>query len=135
MAEPMQVEVVSADRVVWSGKSSNIIAKTVEGEIGILPGHEPVLGVLVPSAVVIFCDEGTPTREIVAVDGGFISVSQGRVSILSEYARMADEVTVAEAEKELAEAQRVLDTGDGSDEDRKHLLRATAQLRAAQKAQ
>ena len=135
MAEPMQVEVVSADRVVWSGKSSNIIAKTVEGEIGILPGHEPVLGVLVPSAVVIFCDEGTPTREIVAVDGGFISVSQGRVSILSEYARMADEVTVAEAEKELAEAQRVLDTGDGSDEDRKQFLRATAQLRAAQKAQ
>jgi F-type H+-transporting ATPase subunit epsilon len=135
MAEPMQVEVVSADRVVWSGRSSNIIAKTVEGEIGILPGHEPVLGVLVPSAVVIFCDEGTPTREIVAVDGGFISVSQGRVSILSEYARMADEVTVAEAEKELAEAQRILDTGDGSDEDRKDFLRATAQLRAAQKAQ
>ena len=135
MAEPMQVEVVSADRVVWSGKSSNIIAKTVEGEIGILPGHEPVLGVLVPSAVVIFCDEGTPTREIVAVDGGVISVSQGRVSILSECARLADEVTVAEAEKELAEAQRVLDTGDGSDADRKHFLRATAQLRAAQKAQ
>ena len=108
MAEPMQVEVVSADRVVWSGKSSNIIAKTVEDN---------------------------PTREIVAVDGGFISVSQGRVSILSEHARMADEVTVAEAEKELAEAQRVLDTGDGSDEDRKHFLRATAQLRAAQKAQ
>jgi F-type H+-transporting ATPase subunit epsilon len=135
MAEPMQVEVVSADRVVWSGKSSNIIAKTVEGEIGILPGHEPVLGVLEPSAVVIFCDEGPPTREIVAVDGGFISVSQGRVSILSEYARMADEITVAQAEKELAEAQRALDSGDGDDEDRKHFQRATAQLRAAQKAQ
>jgi F-type H+-transporting ATPase subunit epsilon len=133
MAEPMQVEVVSADRVVWSGESSNIIAKTVEGEIGILPGHEPVLGVLVPSAVVIFDESGG--REIVAVDGGFISVSQGRVSILSEYARMADEVTVAQAEKELAEAQRILDTGDGGDEDRKQVLRATAQLRAAQKAQ
>ena len=135
MAEPMQVEVVSADRVVWSGRSSNIIAKTVEGKIGILPNHEPMLKILVPNAVVIFCDEGTPPREIVAVDGGVISVSQGRVSILSEYARMADEVTVAEAEKELAEAQRILDTGDGSDEDRKHFLRATAQLRAAQKAQ
>ena len=133
MAEPMQVEVVSADRVVWSGESSNIIAKTVEGEIGILPGHEPVLGVLVPSAVVIF-DEGGG-REVVAVDGGFISVSQGRVSILSEYARMADEITVAQAEKELAEAQRILDSGDGDDEHRKHFLRATAQLRAAQKAQ
>ena len=46
------------------------------GEIGILPGHEPVLGVLVPSAVVIFCEDN-PTREIIAVEGGFISVSQG----------------------------------------------------------
>jgi F-type H+-transporting ATPase subunit epsilon len=133
MADPMQVEVVSADRVVWSGESSNIIAKTVEGEIGILPGHEPVLGVLVPSAVVIF-DEGGG-REVIAVDGGFISVSQGRVSILSEYAQLADAITVSQAEKELAEAQRALDSGDGSDEDRKHFQRATAQLRAAQKAQ
>src|SRR5918998_3845010 len=113
MADPMQVEVVSADRVVWSGESSNIIAKTVEGEIGILPGHEPVLGVLVPSAVVIF-DEGGG-REVVAVDGGFISVSQGRGSILSEYAKLSNEVTVVQVGKELVEAQRILDTGDGSD--------------------
>ena len=63
------------------------------------------------------------------------SVSQGRVSILSEYARMADEVSVAQAEKELAEAQQRLDTGDGNEEDRQHFQRATAQLRAAQKAQ
>jgi F-type H+-transporting ATPase subunit epsilon len=133
MAEPMRVEVVSADRVVWSGRSSNIIAKTVEGDIGILPNHEPVLAVLEPSAVVIFSEDGS--REIVAVDGGFISVSQGRVSILSEYARMAGEINVSQAEKELAEAQRVLDSGDGTDEDRQHFLRATAQLRAAQKAQ
>ena len=133
MAEPMQVEVVSADRVVWSGQSSNIIAKTVEGDIGILPNHAPVLAVLEPSAVVIFSEDGH--REIVAVDGGFISVSQGRVSILSEYARMAGEINISQAEKELAEAQRVLDSGDGTDEDRQHFLRATAQLRAAQKAQ
>jgi F-type H+-transporting ATPase subunit epsilon len=129
----MRVEVVAADRVVWSGRSSNIIAKTVEGDIGILPNHEPVLAVLEPSAVVIFSEDGQ--REIVAVDGGFISVSQGRVSILSEYARMAGEINVAQAERELAEAQRVLDSGDGTDEDRQHFLRATAQLRAAQKAQ
>src|SRR3954454_4989873 len=134
MAEPMQVEVVSADRVVWSGTSTNVIAKTTDGEIGILPGHAPVLAVLQPSAVVIFCEDGKQ-REIIAVDGGFVSVSQGRVSILSEYARMAAEVSVAQAEKELAEAQQRLDTGDGSEEDRQHFLRATAQLRAAQKAQ
>ena len=133
MAEPMQVEVVSADKVVWSGRSSNVVAKTTDGDIGILPGHAPVLAVLQPSAVVIFTEDNQ--REIIAVDGGFISVSQGRVSVLSEYARMADEITVPQAEKELAEAQQRLDTGDGSEEDRQHFLRATAQLRAAQKAQ
>ncbi len=133
MAEPMQVEVVSADQVVWSGLSSNVVAKTIDGDIGILPGHAPVLAVLQPSAVVVFTDDGQ--REIVAVDGGFISVSQGRVSILSEYARMAGEVSVSQAEKELNEAQQRLDNGDGNEEDRQHLLRATAQLRSAQKAQ
>ena len=133
MADAMQVEVVSADRVVWSGTSPNIIAKTVEGDIGILPGHSPLLGVLEPSAVVIFTEDGG--REIVAVDGGFISVSQGRVSILSEYARLSGEVSVADAERELAQAQQVLDSGDYSDEDRQRFDRASAQLRAAQKAQ
>ena len=134
MAEPMQVEVVSADKVIWSGESTNVIAKTTDGEIGILPGHAPVLAVLQPSAVVIFCEDGRK-REVVAVDGGFVSVSQGRVSILSEYAQLADEVSVAEAERELADAQQRLDTGDGNEEDRKHFQRATAQLRAAQKRQ
>ena len=129
----MQVEVVSADRVVWSGTSPNIIAKTVEGDIGILPGHSPLLGVLEPSAVVIFTEDGG--REIIAVDGGFISVSQGRVSILSEYARLSGEVSVADAERELAQAQQVLDSGDYTDEDRRRFDRASAQLRAAQKAQ
>ena len=134
MAEPMQVEVVSADQVVWSGESTNVIAKTTDGEIGILPGHAPVLAVLQPSAVVIFCEEGKK-REVIAVDGGFVSVSQGRVSILSEYAQVADEISVGQAEHELAEAQSALDSGDGSDDDRKHFQRATAQLRAAQKRQ
>jgi F-type H+-transporting ATPase subunit epsilon len=133
MAEAMQVEVVSADRVVWSGESNNVIAKTTDGEIGILPGHAPVLAVLQPSAVVIFCPDGK--REVVAVDGGFVSVSQGRVSILSEYAELADEVSVSQAEHELADAQQRLDSGDGSEDDRKHFQRATAQLRAAQKRQ
>lgn len=133
MVESMQVEVVCADRVVWSGRSSNVIAKTSDGDIGILPGHSPVLAVLEPSAVVIFSEDGN--REIIAVDGGFISVSQGRVSILSEYARMASEISRAQAETELADAQRALDTGEGTAEDKEHFLRATAQLRAADKSQ
>ena len=133
MAEPMQVQVVSAERVVWSGQSNNIIARTTDGDIGILPGHEPVLAILVPSGIEIYSVDNH--REIVAVDGGFISVSQGRVSILSEYARMAEDIDVPHAEKELATAQAQLDDGDNSEETRKHFSRAQAQVRAAQKVQ
>ncbi|GAA3714905.1 F0F1 ATP synthase subunit epsilon [Microlunatus aurantiacus] len=131
MADPMQVEVVSATRVVWSGKATNIIAKTVEGDIGILPGHEPVLAVLVPGAVEIFAEDAS--REVVAVDGGFISVAHGRVSILSEYAMLAEEISLRDAEKELAAAQSRLDAGEDDLDTRQHFALASAQVRAAEK--
>lgn len=132
MAEPLQVEVVSATRVVWSGKSSNIIARTVDGDMGILPGHEPVLAILVPSALQIYSSEGN-TREIIAVDGGFISMAKGHVSILSEYAILAQEVSLRDAERELADAQARLDAGADDEETRQHFARASAQVRAAEK--
>lgn len=131
MADPMEVQVVCAERVVWSGQAHNIIARTTDGDLGILPGHEPVLAILVPSGVEIYSTD--THREIVAVDGGFISVGQGRVSILSEYARMAEDIDLAGAEKELAEAQSRLDDGDEDEETRRHFSRAQAQVRAAQK--
>jgi len=132
MADPMQVEVVSADAVIWSGEAANIIAKTVEGDIGILANHSPVLAVLVPSGVEIVCPNGN--REIIAVEGGFLSVSRGRVSILSEYAKMAQEISLSQAEKDLAAAETAIDGGDDSDETHAKFLRATAQVKAAQKA-
>jgi F-type H+-transporting ATPase subunit epsilon len=132
MADPMQVEVVSADEVVWSGEATNIIAKTVDGDIGILANHSPVLAVLVPGGVEIVCPDGA--REIVAVEGGFMSVSRGRVSILSEYARMAQEISLRDAEKDPAEAEAAIDGGDDSDETHTRMLRALAQVKAAQKA-
>jgi F-type H+-transporting ATPase subunit epsilon len=131
MADPMQVEVVSADRVVWSGKVTNIIAKTVDGDIGILPNHAPLLAILVPGGVEIYTESNH--REVVAVDGGFISVAQERVSILSEYATMAGEISLRDAEKELANAQSRLDAGEDDDETRKIFSRASAQVRAAEK--
>lgn len=132
MADPMQVEVVSAEDVIWSGQADNIIAKTVDGDIGILAGHSPVLAVLVPGGVEIVCPDGA--REIVAVEGGFLSVSRGRVSVLSEYARLAREISLSEAEHDLAAATAAIDGGDDSDEMHTQMLRATAQVRAAQKA-
>ena len=132
MAEPMQVEVVSADEVVWSGEATNIIAKTVDGDIGILANHSPVLAVLVPGGVEIVCPDGA--REIVAVEGGFMSVNLGRVSILSEYAKLAREISLNVAERDLAAANSAIDAGDDSEETRTRFLRATAQVKAAHKA-
>ncbi len=131
MADPFDVRVVSADAVVWSGEAENVIAKTVEGDIGILAGHEPVLSLLAPGGVEIIQPDGR--REIVAVDGGFISVAQGRVSVISEYARMGEEITVDQAERALAEARNKLDAGEDDEDTRKAYRRAEAQLSAARK--
>ncbi|MFC7621800.1 F0F1 ATP synthase subunit epsilon [Microlunatus sp. GCM10028923] len=131
MADALQVEVVSADEVVWSGQGTLIIARTVDGDMGIMPGHAPVLAVLAPGGVEIVTPDAS--REVVAVDGGFLSVAQGRVSILSEYARMADEISVDQAERELADAQARLDAGEDTEEVRQHVMRASAQVRAAHK--
>ena len=131
MADPLDVRVVSADSVVWSGEAESVIAKTVEGDIGILAGHEPVLSLLAPGGVEVLQPGGT--REIVAVDGGFISAAKGRVSVISEYARMGEGTTVDQAERALADARAKLEAGDDDEETRKAYRRAEAQLSAARK--
>lgn len=129
----LHVEVVSAARTVWSGESSNIIAKTVDGDMGILPGHAPVLAVLAPSAVEVQTESGD--REVIAVGTGFISVADGRVSILSEYAQLANEITLADAQRDLDKATSELDA-DADDQDaRARYEHALAQVRAAHKVQ
>lgn len=130
---PLQVEVVSADALVWSGEADNVVAKTVDGDIGILVDHEPVLAVLVPGGVEIVCTNGE--REIVAVDGGFMSVARNRVSVLSEYARMAEEISLSRAQAELQEATVLIEQGDRDEEVMKRFARASAQVKAAQKSQ
>jgi F-type H+-transporting ATPase subunit epsilon len=87
MADQLQVELVSADRVVWSGEASFVVARTVAGEIGILRGHTPVLSLLAPSSTVEITPVGGE-KVLASVDGGFISVARDRVSILSERAEL-----------------------------------------------
>jgi F-type H+-transporting ATPase subunit epsilon len=128
----LEVRVVSADSVVWSGEADSVIAKTVEGDIGILAGHEPVLSLLAPGGVEVLLPGGR--REIVAVDGGFISVAKDHVSVISEYASMGEGISVDQAERALAEARAKLDAGEDDDETRKAYRRAEAQVSAAHKA-
>ena len=84
----MRVELVSIEKAIWSGEAKAVFARTVEGELGILPGHTPLLGQLA---------EGHPVRIdpvegasiTVNVEGGFLSVRKDGVSVLAETAELA----------------------------------------------
>lgn len=78
----LSVELVSPTQQVWSGQATMVSARTTDGDLGILPGHTPLFGVLVDGAVSIKGEDGT-TKEF-NVQGGFLSVSNNRVSILTE---------------------------------------------------
>lgn len=118
MAE-MTVELVAVERRLWSGTANMVIAETVEGELGILPGHTQLLGQLVEGGVVTI--RTTDGSEVTAaVHGGFLSVNDNRVSILAEGAELSDEIDVARAE-------RAMDTAD----DEQAKARAAARLRAS----
>lgn len=78
----LTVEVVSPEKRVWSGEANSVSARTVDGDIGILPNHISLLGVLVPGLVTIHATDGsTPDFDMA---GGFLSVNNNRVSILGE---------------------------------------------------
>ncbi len=121
--DTLQIELVAADRVVWSGQASEVIARTVDGDLGVLPNHAPLLSLLVPGVVVITPTDGAPISA--AVEEGFLSVADNRVSILSEDAFLADEINLDQAKSDLAEAQ--------SAEDADAVLRAEARIRAVEK--
>jgi F-type H+-transporting ATPase subunit epsilon len=78
----LNVELVSPQERVWSGQAKYISARTIEGDLGVLTDHAPLFGVLVDGVVRIDGIDGTSTE--FTVHGGFISVSNNRVSILTE---------------------------------------------------
>ena len=78
----LQVELVAADRSVWSGEASLVRARTAEGDIGIMAGHEPILAILAPGEVSI---TGSGAEGVTAhVSGGFFSVDHDKVTIVAE---------------------------------------------------
>ena len=75
MAAVLRVEVVAADRRVWEGEALSVVARTTEGDIGIMANHEPLLALLVPCAAEILTKDGK--REVLAVDGGLAAALLG----------------------------------------------------------
>ena len=123
---------VSATGIAWEGEAISVIARTTEGDIGIMADHEPFLAGLVPCAAEVLTVDGL--REIVALDGGFLSVADNRVSLLSQFARVAKEIDLKHAERELADAEKRLNAGETDEETMQHFRRAQAQVKAARLA-
>jgi F-type H+-transporting ATPase subunit epsilon len=123
MAE-MTVELVAVERRIWSGSANFVLARTTVGEIGVLPGHEPTLAQLEDSGVVrVDGTDGTSTT--LAVHGGFLSITPDNVTVLAEYAELADEIDVARARNALQRADSSEPEGVAA------AARANARLKAA----
>lgn len=129
MAENLQVELVAADRMVWSGEATMVIARTVEGDVGVLRGHAPMLSLLTDAVVEINPAEGPVV--VATADGGFLSVAGDRVSILSEHILLAEEINIDEARAELEKAQNLVGADDEAEQ---RIRRAEARIRAVEKA-
>lgn len=108
----LEVAVVSAERLLWQGEAKSVVAKTPEGEIGILPGHEPVLSLLVESPLRI--EEPDGSKLLVAVHGGFFSVDSGKVNVIAEVAELAEDIDLERAQAALAKAQAAAEGEDDS---------------------
>ena len=121
----MHVELVSIEAPIWSGEATAVYGRTVEGQIGILPGHTPLLGALAPGYAVRIDQEGGESLTV-AVHGGFLSVSKSGVSVLAEQAEMAGDIDVARARDALNR-----NAEDGGPEESAAHARALARLRAA----
>ena len=122
------------DRSLWSGEAGMVIAKTIDGDIGILTGHSPVFGILSPGSVVRIQPEASGDDQSgeevrAAVRDGFLSVTDNRVSILASIGLLADdvEVSVAQADLDAASAE----AGSAAAEESVEVRYARARLRAA----
>ena len=136
----LHVEVVVADRELWAGEANMVIAKTLEGDIGVLTGHPPVLGILAEGSIVRILDpqqggaggaDGAEAGQEVtaAVSGGFLSVADDRISVLAVDAQLGTEVDKSAARSSLDTALSEASSAPGEEPDEAKYARA--QLRAA----
>jgi F-type H+-transporting ATPase subunit epsilon len=88
MANTFQVDVVSPEATVWSGTATLVMAKTPDGELGIMANHEPLMGALVTGPVMIEAEDGT--RTTIGVHGGFLQVVNNQVTLITDRAQVAE---------------------------------------------
>ena len=134
----LQVSLVVPEGEVWAGPAGMVIAKTRDGDIGVLTGHSPVLGIMVEGSLVRIlpesgADGAAEGAEVVAaVNGGFFSVADDRVSVLAREAQIGGDVDTSAIRAALEEALQSPDvSADGDDEESSQVRYFKALLRAA----
>ena len=131
----LHVELLLPDRSLWSGEAGMVIAKTIDGDIGILPGHAPVFGILSPGSLVRIReveggDGGSGDAVRAAVRDGFLSVTGDRVSILASVGELAGEVVAGSAQSDLDSATEAAGSSAAAEES-VEVRYARARLRAS----
>lgn len=103
---PLQVELVSPERILYSGEAEMVAARTTEGEIAFLPGHAPFLGALGVAKLRVLQEGGGEV--VAAVHAGFVEVRNDKVTVLSDVAELADQIDVERAREAQQRAEERL---------------------------
>jgi len=129
MATPMQVSIVSPEEAIWEGEAELVIARSPEGEFGIMHNHIPFLAALVPGTVTVVSGS---TREVFLVTGGFLEANgdgnEYHVIVLADDAEPTGEISAEETKQRIAEIRRQQEADRDSED------RATARLQASMAA-
>lgn len=126
----LQVQVVSPEQVLYSGEGTLVIARTVGGgEVGFQPGHAPFVGALDIAALRVIRSDGS--EEAIAVHGGFVEVSNDKVTVLSDAAELAADIDTDRAEQARSDAETRLKAQAGDREAIADLKRAQVRLHVA----
>ena len=103
-----RLEIVTAERMVYSDDVTALIAWGVQGQLGILPHHAPLMTMLQPGDLLIRKDK---EEEVLAVSGGFLEVRPDKVIVLADACERADEIDIARAEEAKKRAQETMKAG------------------------
>jgi F-type H+-transporting ATPase subunit epsilon len=129
----IRVDIVTAERLVFSQDADIVMVPGIEGEMGILPHHEPIMTMIKPGEILI--RKGTEEYSL-AVSGGFLEVTPDHITILADAAERADEIDIARAEAAKKRAEEKL-TNHAADTDSANaeasLRRALARIKVAEK--
>lgn len=104
MARSVQCDIVSAERSLFSGLVEQVVVNGVDGELGIRPGHAPLLTQLAPGPVELRLENGH--EEVLYVSGGFLEVQPNMISILADTAVRAKDIDEAEAKRARERAEQ-----------------------------